>query len=100
MSDEPRFEHEPLSELTAFQRDILRVIEREGSPKGLRIKDVLESPYDAEEINHGRLYPNLDDLATMDLLVKSERDKRTNDYELTEAGEEALDEHRAWLEPE
>lgn len=99
MTADDRVEHDPLADLTAFQRDIHRVIEREGSPKGLRIKDLLESLYD-ENINHGRLYPNLDDFAAMDLLAKSERDKRTNDYELTEAGEEALDEHRACLEPE
>lgn len=100
MTDDDPFDHEPLADLTAFQRDVLRVIEREGSPMGLRVKDVLESQYDIEEVNHGRLYPNLNDLAAMDLLAKSERDKRTNEYELTEAGKEALDEHRAWLEPE
>jgi len=48
--------------LTAFQRDILYVIEGMDTPHGLAIKKQLEAYYETE-VNHGRLYPNLDDLA-------------------------------------
>ena len=52
---------------------------------GLAIKSALEEKRE-EEVNHGRLYPNLDELIDAGLIEKSELDKRTNRYELTEAG--------------
>jgi DNA-binding PadR family transcriptional regulator len=62
---------------------------------GLAIKRELESYY-GTEVNHGRLYPNLDDLVEMDLVGKSELDKRTNQYELTELGREAVLDQLEW----
>jgi len=62
---------------------------------GLAIKRELESYYGGE-VNHGRLYPNLDDLVEFGLVEKSELDKRTNQYELTEDGYEALLEQFEW----
>jgi DNA-binding PadR family transcriptional regulator len=82
------------SELTAFQQNILSILAEE--PRyGLAIKRELESYYDSE-VNHGRLYPNLDDLVEMGLVEKSELDKRTNQYALTEAGHDTLLEQFAW----
>jgi DNA-binding PadR family transcriptional regulator len=82
------------SELTAFQQNILIILAEE--PRyGLAIKRELESYYDSE-VNHGRLYPNLDDLVEMDLVEKSELDKRTNQYALTEEGHDVLLEQFAW----
>jgi DNA-binding PadR family transcriptional regulator len=52
---------------------------------GLAIKRELEEYY-GEEVNHGRLYPNLDDLVERGFVEKSELDKRTNQYELTDEG--------------
>ncbi|WP_081927191.1 PadR family transcriptional regulator [Halobellus rufus] len=76
--------------LTAFQRDILKAIAFEtGTPYGLAIKGRLENWY-GEEINHGRLYPNLDELVEDGLIDKSEIDKRTNGYALTRYGERVL----------
>ncbi|WP_340101024.1 PadR family transcriptional regulator [Salinibaculum salinum] len=75
-------------ELTAFQQTILTVLAEEAR-YGLAIKRELEAYYDTD-VNHGRLYPNLDDLVAEDLVEKSERDKRTNEYALTDAGYEAL----------
>ena len=75
-------------ELTAFQQNIL-VILAEEARYGLAIKRELEEYY-GEEVNHGRLYPNLDDLVEMGLVEKSELDKRTNQYALTDAGETAV----------
>jgi len=80
--------------LTAFQQNILAVLSSEPM-YGLAVKRELEDYY-GEEVNHGRLYPNLDDLVTMDLVEKSELDKRTNEYALTDAGLDAVVDHLSW----
>ncbi|WP_313692750.1 PadR family transcriptional regulator [Halorarum halobium] len=82
-------------DLTAFQQNIL-VILAEEPMYGLAIKRELESYYDAE-VNHGRLYPNLDDLVEMGLVEKSELDKRTNQYALTEEGRLAVLDRIDWV---
>ena len=81
--------------LTAFQRDLLYVIADVGPTKGLAIKEELE-PYYNTEINHGRLYPNLDELVERGLVEKGEVDRRTNSYELTERGKQVLESRREW----
>jgi len=81
-------------DLTAFQKNILVVLSNE--PRyGLAIKRELEDYY-GEEVNHGRLYPNLDDLVNKGLVEKSELDKRTNQYALTEDGHEAVVGDLSW----
>lgn len=81
-------------ELSAFQRTILAILSEE--PRyGLAIKRELEEYYDSE-VNHGRLYPNLDELVGMGLVEKSELDKRTNEYALTEDGHDALVAQLSW----
>ena len=81
-------------ELTAFQQNILVILAEE--PRyGLAIKRELESYYDSE-VNHGRLYPNLDDLVEMGLVEKSELDKRTNQYALTDDGYDAVLDQLSW----
>lgn len=87
----------PPSDLTGFQRDCLVAINRLDKPKGLDIKDLLDHVYDADEINHGRLYPNLDKLVQMGLVSKTERDGRTNEYLLTARGERVLEDLAAWI---
>ncbi|MFB6096189.1 MAG: PadR family transcriptional regulator [Haloferacaceae archaeon] len=82
-------------DLTAFQQNILVVLAEEPM-YGLAIKRALESYY-GTDVNHGRLYPNLDELVELDLLTKSELDKRTNQYELTEEGRGALLEQVDWI---
>ncbi|MFT4945556.1 MAG: DNA-binding PadR family transcriptional regulator [Halovenus sp.] len=81
-------------ELTAFQQNILTILAEEAR-YGLAVKRELESYYESE-VNHGRLYPNLDDLVEMGLVDKSELDKRTNQYALTEEGYEALLSQLGW----
>lgn len=81
--------------LTAFQRDILRAIRivdasSEEDTYGLALKRQLETMY-GEEINHGRLYPNLDTLVDKSLIQKSKLDDRTNEYRLTSTGRELLE---------
>jgi len=82
-------------DLTGFQRDLLYAVAGLDSPHGLAIKSELEGYYDGE-VHHGRLYPNLDTLVERGLVEKGARDRRTNYYELTDAGREALDARRAW----
>ncbi|ELY64716.1 PadR family transcriptional regulator [Natrinema versiforme] len=79
-------------DLTGFQRDTLAAIarlERDAETSyGLAIKRRLEREYG--EVNHGRLYTNLDDLADDGLVEKSALDKRTNEYVLTDSGRALL----------
>ncbi|WP_340100832.1 PadR family transcriptional regulator [Salinibaculum salinum] len=82
-------------ELTAFQQNILTIL-GEGPRYGLAIKRELETYYDSE-VNHGRLYPNLDDLVEMDLVEKSELDKRTNQYALTDEGYQVVLDQLGWM---
>lgn len=74
---------------TRFQLEILYTLADEGALYGLAIKRSLEDYY-GEEVNRGRLYPNLDDLVDAGLVEKSERDKRTNEYGLTAKGKELV----------
>lgn len=86
-------------DLTAFQRDVLCIVAKKGGPVyGLGIKSELEHTRMDEEVNHGRLYPNLDQLVDAGYLTKESRDKRTNEYGLTEGGKRELAEYHAWVE--
>ena len=84
-----------MHDLTAFQRDILYVTAAQDPPYGLAIKSALEDYYE-REINHGRLYPNLDTLVERGLLEKGELDKRTNSYDLTDRAYQMLATRREW----
>jgi len=81
-------------ELTAFQRNILVILSEEPM-YGLAIKRELEEYY-GTEVNHGRLYPNLDELVEIGFIEKSQLDKRTNQYELTDNGYDAVLDHLEW----
>jgi len=84
-----------MDHLTAFQRDILYVVAGMDEPHGLGIKAELEGYYEAA-INHGRLYPNLDDLVEIGLLEKGAHDQRTNCYAITDDGRRSLARRRRW----
>ncbi|WP_459190877.1 PadR family transcriptional regulator [Halosimplex sp. J119] len=84
-----------MHDLTGFQRDILYVIAGLEEPHGLAVKGELDDYYE-QEINHGRLYPNLDDLVDKGLLEKGELDKRTNVYTVTKRGLREIEARREW----
>jgi DNA-binding PadR family transcriptional regulator len=84
-----------MDHLTGFQRDLLYVIAGLDEPYGLAIKQELESYYESE-INHGRLYPNLDTLVDAGLVEKGEIDQRTNSYTLTDSGRDAIEARVDW----
>jgi PadR family transcriptional regulator PadR len=87
-----------MDELTGFQRDVLYVIagfDDKSPPYGLAIKDELERGY-SNEVNHGRLYPVLNQLAERGFVEKGSVDKQTNSYGLTERGHQAIEARREW----
>ncbi|WP_129113869.1 PadR family transcriptional regulator [Halegenticoccus tardaugens] len=84
-----------LFDLSGFQRDLLIVIAGHDQPSGQQIKTALEDARD-EEINHGRLYPNLDVLVNKGYVEKGQIDRRTNFYTITDEGHTALRERREW----
>ena len=91
------------TDLTAFQIDLLAVTARlETSLEnvhGLAIKESLGDIH-GEEVNHGRLYPNLDELAEMGIVEKEAQsiDGRTNSYRVTVEGFRLLDARRIHIE--
>jgi DNA-binding PadR family transcriptional regulator len=95
MSEAQNAERSVARDLTAFQKNILVVLAEEAR-YGLAIKRELEDYY-GQEVNHGRLYPNLDDLVNKGLVEKSELDKRTNEYALTDAGYDAVLDDISWI---
>ena len=83
-------------DLTGFQRDILWMLTRlDGDVHGLRIKESLEE-MGYGEVNHGRLYPNLDTLVRSGFVEKGEIDRRTNVYELTDEALQLLADRQSW----
>jgi hypothetical protein len=85
----------PLSGTTGFQRDLLWVVRALDSPSGQEVKQALER-HQGIEVNHGRLYPNLDELVDQGLVEKSQRNRRTNEYDVSRAGRETLRRRRSW----
>ncbi|WP_336365446.1 PadR family transcriptional regulator [Halalkalicoccus salilacus] len=84
-----------MDDLITFQRDALYVIAGLDEPNGLEIKTELKEYY-SKDINHARLYPNLDTLVQKGLVRKGAHDDRTNAYTLTEKGEREIDARREW----
>jgi DNA-binding PadR family transcriptional regulator len=81
-------------ELTGFQRDLLYVIAGSDRPSGQEIKERIGK--DVGEVNHGRLYPNLDALVEEGLVDKGQQDRRTNYYTISEEGQQAIHDRREW----
>lgn len=82
-------------DLSSFQRDVLYIIAGLDQAYGLAIKEELEQYYESE-VNHGRLYPNLDELVDNGFIEKGEIDGRTNQYILTERGHREIVARRKW----
>lgn len=82
-------------DLTAFQRDLLWLINRMDKPKGVEVREAIEEYY-GTDLNHGRLYPNLDELADKGLIEKGKKDERTNEYGLSQRGRRELEARLSW----
>jgi PadR family transcriptional regulator PadR len=85
----------PLHDITAFQRDLLATVAGMDKPAGLDVKARLDDAY-GQDLNHGRMYPALNDLVEMGLVDKGIKDRRTNEYVITERGRRELDAHHTW----
>jgi len=90
-------------ELTGFQRDLLKALlsleDRVDAVSGQDIKQQLQATHHVENINHGRLYPNLDKLVDDGLVDKTSQDDRTNNYRTTSIGEELVRrEVQSWVD--
>lgn len=89
------------ADLSAFQRDALfiisRLVDNSETCYGLAVKRRLEAYYN-EQVNHGRLYPNLDTLVEHGLIEKHDEDGRTNRYEITQRGVNLLEDRHVWTE--
>ncbi|AXR80188.1 PadR family transcriptional regulator [Natrarchaeobaculum sulfurireducens] len=84
-----------MDDLTGFQRDLLYVISGADQPSGQDVKEEIEGYYSAE-INHGRLYPNLDTLVNKEFVEKGQLDRRTNYYEISDDGLREIEDRREW----
>lgn len=84
-----------MEDLTGFQRDLLYLIVGLNEPHGLAVKEELDNYYE-KDIQHGRLYPNLDTLVDKGSVKKGELNKRTNVYSLTARGRRELEVRREW----
>jgi len=82
-------------QLTEFQRDLLYCIAGSDNPYGLQLGRELEE-YTSTEVNHGRLYPNLDTLVEKGFIKKQSKDDRTNLYTLTDLAIKHIQERRQW----
>lgn len=84
-----------MHDLTAFQRDLLYIIAGADHPSGQDVKDGLDQYYNSD-INHGRLYPNLDTVVEKGFVEKGQIDDRSNYYEITDSGLQRIKEHWKW----
>jgi DNA-binding PadR family transcriptional regulator len=84
-----------MQDLTGFQRDLLYCIAGLEEPYGLGIKQALKS-YREVEINHARLYSNLNTLVEKEYIDKSSLNGRKKSYELTAGGRQLLVERQEW----
>lgn len=81
--------------LMGFQRDLLYCIAGTEDPSGQEVRSELEQS-SSIEVNHGRLYPNLDDLVDKGLVEKQSKNNRTNLYRLTDQARELIVDRRQW----
>ena len=72
-------------DLNASKRDLLVEIYQMDQPSGQDIRDRMEAEH-GEDVKHGRLYPNLDDLVDYGLIDKGEQNLRSNYYQITNDG--------------
>ncbi|MFW6153252.1 MAG: helix-turn-helix transcriptional regulator [Halobacteriota archaeon] len=82
------------TELSEFQYTILFSL-AERPQYGLELKARMTEFYGAE-VNHGRLYPNLDHLVERGYVRKSKLDNRTNEYAISERGLMCILERLGW----
>lgn len=86
-----------MNDLTGFQRDLLFVISGGNAPSGQEIRAELERSQE-RNVQHSRLYANLDRLVEGEFIEKNRRDGRTNQYTATEDGRRVVRNRYEWEE--
>ena len=85
-------------ELTAFQYTLLQAADDLVEPSGQDIRRYVDAgPFHPSPMNHGRLYPNLETIVEAGLVDKGEHDRRTNYYEISDDGKDALETRACYL---
>lgn len=84
-----------IHELRGFQRDLLFVISGLTDPNGQEIRAEMERSL-AEDVQHGRMYSNLNDLVEMGFVEKGRQNGRTNRYTLTDRGRDVIESRHEW----
>lgn len=84
-----------MGELTALQRDILFVLAGLGRPAGVDIERELNEYY-SSGVGNSRLYQSLNQLVDKGFVDKGAKNARTNEYQLSEKGEQWLNDHFSW----
>ena len=85
------------SDLNGSSRDLLVEIYQLDQPSGQDIRGRMEAEH-GEEVTHGRLYSNLNDLVDVGLLDKGELDLRTNYYQITNDGQRLVEDTARYFE--
>ena len=78
-----------MTALSQFKQEMLYILAQDGPLYGLAVRRGLAERY-GTDIHHSRLYQNLDELVEQELITKSKRDDRTNEYALTRAGKRVI----------
>ena len=84
-------------DLNSSKRDLIVEIYQLDQPSGQDIRHRMKAEHN-EDVDHGRLYPNLNDLVDYGLLDKGEQDLRTNYYEVTNDGQRLVEDTARYFE--
>ena len=84
-------------DLNSSKRDLLVEIYQMDQPSGQDIRGRMKAEHD-EDVDHGRLYPNLNDLVDVGLLDKGEKDLRSNYYQITNDGQRLVEDTIRYFE--
>lgn len=97
MSQDIDSETAPLCDLTAFQRDLLKVVRdlESGEPIGQDIINALETVR-GENIKAGRFYPNVTALERKGLIERHNAKSHGKIVALTDDGRDAVQERADW----
>ena len=81
--------------LPHIERDALYIIAGLEEATGVRIHQHLNRYYEQDR-SEPRVYNSLDNLVSKELVEKSQKNRRTNLYSITQSGIQALEDHRNW----
>jgi len=84
-------------DLNSSKRDLLVEIYQMDQPSGQDIRGRMKAEHN-EDVDHGRLYPNLNDLVDLGLLDKGEQNLRSNYYQITNDGQRLVEDTIRYFE--